>query len=105
MNVFNTEIFAYLMQSLYLRQLKGEMKACLNNVIHSIDEVLTDFESGIYKTEEHIIIQGDVKHFYKLRKEYDQVLTHDPVEWWTAMRDDLEYDEDTENWKPREAEG
>lgn len=102
MSIFNTEIFAGMMHKLYLEQLKEEMRACLENVVYNIDEVLTDFEEGLYKAEEHIIIQGDVKNFYRLRAEYDQVLSHDHVEWWVAMRDDLEYDEDLETWKPKE---
>jgi len=102
MSIFNTEIFARLMHKLYLKELREEMRACLENVVNSIDEVLTDFEDGLYDAEAHIIIQGDVKAFFRLRAEWDQVLTHDPVEWWTAMRDDLEYDEEAETWKPRE---
>ena len=105
MSVFNTEIFASTMKKLYLEQLKNEMKACLENVMDNIEEVLESFEEGLYKAEEHIIIQGDVKNFFRLRAEYDQVLTHDHVEWWEAMRDDLEYDEEAETWKPKEGRG
>ena len=104
MSLFNTEIFASLMKKFYLEQLKDEMEACLENVMDSIEEVLESLEPGLYKAEQHIIIQGDVKHFFELRAEYDKVLTHDPVEWWTAMRDDLVYDEDSETWWPKEAE-
>lgn len=104
MDIFNTEIFAHLMHKLYLKQLKDEMRACLENSVESIDEVLTDFDEGLYDAKAHIIIKGDIKNFYRLRAEYDQVLTHDHVEWWTAMRDNLEYDEKAGTWKPKEGE-
>ena len=105
MSLFNTEIFAVLTHRRYLEQLKDEMEACLENVLDNIEAILKHFEDGLYKAESHIIIQGDVKHFFKLRAEYDKVLSCDPVEWWTAMRDDLVYDEDSETWWPKEAEG
>lgn len=80
-----TEIFAELMKQVYLERLKYEMESCLEEAADNIDLVLKDLEEGIYKAEEHIIIEGDVDRFFQLRVEYDQVLTTDSVEWWTAM--------------------
>ena len=105
MGIFNLVIFAQALRDLYLERLKERMKHCLETTIENIDEVLVDFDEGLYKGEPNVLIQADVREYYLLRSEYDQVLTHDPVEWWTAMRDNLEYDRETESWKPEEAEG